>query len=177
MMLSEIWKRKWEIRNCNNYHPMRSFLKASNFCLPKGLVKMSAQLWWVSIFIILMWPTHIWSRKWCHFIAMCFLHCLQESLLARTMHTALSSYIYVAERVSIMVVLYPGASGILIILYIWTSSIMHRRGSSKSLVAMDKARYSLLVVTYPVQDHIKQNVPGGNILQSQRQHTCPTGSS
>ncbi len=47
-----------------NYQPRRSFCKKQNFSMPRGLVKMSAQLNMVSTFLSLMAPYCIWPLKW-----------------------------------------------------------------------------------------------------------------
>ncbi len=77
-----------------NYHPIFNFLSFWNLILPKGLVKMSAQLLSVPPLTTWRFPFWIWSWKWWYFKEMCFVHGLKWVLVvARIIQALLSSNI------------------------------------------------------------------------------------
>ena len=74
-----------------NYHPISNFRRLSCFCWLRGLVKISAQLKFVSTFMMRIIPFLTWSLKWCHLIPIFFVLGQNWLVVVRTIHEALSS--------------------------------------------------------------------------------------
>jgi len=47
----------------DNHHPMSNLLRAQNFSLERGFMKISAQLRWEAILTTVIAPNQTWSQK------------------------------------------------------------------------------------------------------------------
>ena len=91
---SPVWWRCCEPERkteSQSHHPINSCLSCSNFILPKGFVKISAQLECVSTLTICREPFLMWSSKWWFFKDILVLCLKLVSVVAITMPAVSSS--------------------------------------------------------------------------------------
>jgi len=145
-------EESWYLRD---HQPRSSFHRNQNFLMPRGLVKMSAQLNMVSTFSTLMAPDWIWSLKWCLLMERWWVQgpVRDTRSVAMARHAALSPQMVDWSWVVVMVelrVVRPGAwlgvrNNLVMLSRRWHSGI-------KALVHMESAMYLAFHVLRAILD-------------------------